>query len=70
VKLCRNDLGSWVIEVNGNFVGWIHANLGDKWIAYVRGDQAGDPGQLLGRFTKNEAVRRIALAAGWRPEPD
>jgi hypothetical protein len=69
VDLSRNDLGGWVVEVNGTFAGWIHANVGDKWTAYVRGEKAGDPGRLLGRFTQNEAVRRIALAIGWR-EPD
>jgi hypothetical protein len=28
--------------------------------------KAGDLGELLGRFPQNEAVRRIAIAAGWR----
>jgi hypothetical protein len=66
VKLSRNDLGGMSVDWNGNFIGWIHASIGDKWNAYVLGQKASDPGRLIGRFTKEEAVRRIALEAGWR----
>jgi hypothetical protein len=66
VKLIRNSLGGLSVEVHGNYVGWIHASVGDQWSAHVRGVKPGDPGTLLGRFTKEEAVQRIAQAAGWR----
>ncbi|GIE96689.1 hypothetical protein [Paractinoplanes rishiriensis] len=65
ITLSRNDLGGLAVEWNGIFIGWIHASIGDQWNAYVRGKKNGDPGIMLGRFTKDEAVRRIALAAGW-----
>jgi len=64
VRLTRNPLGGHAVEWNGKFIGWIHASYGDKWNAYVRGAKPGDPGMPLGRFTKNEAVRRIAIEAG------
>ena len=66
VIVARTDLGGVGVEWNGNLIGWLHASIGDKWNAYVCGPSAGDPGRLLGRFTKSEAVRRIALEAGWR----
>ena len=66
ITLSRNNLGGWGVEWNGRFIGWIHASVGDQWNAYVRGWKPGDPGRLLGRFTKEEAVWRIAFAAGWR----
>lgn len=66
VKLTRNDLGGLVVTWNGNFIGWIHASIGDQWNAYVRSNKPYEAGQLIGRFTKDEAVRRIAHAAGWR----
>jgi hypothetical protein len=66
VHLTHNSLGGFAVDVNGNFVGWIHAGVGNQWTAYVRGTKPGDPGTLLGRFPKKEAVQRIAEAAGWR----
>ena len=69
VTLTRSPLGGYSVEWNGNFIGWIHASFGDKWNAYVRGAQEGDPGNQLGRFTQNEAVRQIAIAAGWPGTP-
>ena len=65
VRLTRNPLGGHAVEWNGKFIGWIHASCGDKWNAYVRDAKPGVTGLPLGRFTKNEAVRRIAIEAGW-----
>jgi hypothetical protein len=66
IKLTHNSLGGFTVEVHGQFAGWIHAGVGEQWTAYVRGSKPGDPGTLLGRYAKNEAVQRIAFAAGWR----
>lgn len=66
IKLIHNSLGGFAVEVYGHFVGWIHAGVGDRWTAYVRGSKPGDPGTLLGRYAKSEAVQRIASAAGCR----
>jgi len=65
VRLTRNPLGGHAVEWNGKFIGWLHASYGDKWNAYVRGAKPGVTGLPLGRFTKNESVRRIAIEAGW-----
>jgi len=65
VTLTRR-FGGYAVEWNGTFIGWLHASYGDKWNAYLRAAKAGDLGELLGRFPQNEAVRRIAIAAGWR----
>ena len=66
VMLTRTDLGGMRVDWNGNLIGWLHASIGDRWNAYVCGQKADGPGRLIGRFTKDEAVRRIALEAGWR----
>jgi hypothetical protein len=66
VKLIRTELGGVAVLWGGRLIGWMHASLGDKWNAYVPGREAGDGGRLLGRFTEEEAVRQIALEAGWR----
>ena len=65
VKLTRNPLGGHAVEWNGKLIGWIHASYVDKWNAFSRGAKPGDSGTPLGRFTQNEAVRRIATEAGW-----
>ena len=65
VTLTHSPLGGYEVEWNGNFIGWIHASVGDRWNAYVRSATEGDPGTPLGRFTQNEAVRQIATASGW-----
>jgi len=65
VRLMRNPLGGHAVEWNGKFIGWIHASYGDRWNAYVRGAKPCATGLPLDRFTKNEAVRRIAIEARW-----
>jgi len=65
IRLTRR-FGGYAVEWNGTFIGWLHASYGDRWNAYLPAAKAGDPGELLGRFTQTEAVRRIAIAAGWR----
>jgi hypothetical protein len=66
VALSRSQLGGYAVEWNGKFIGWIHPSVGDKWNAYVRSTKQGNStGTPLGRFIQNEAVRQIAIAAGW-----
>ena len=65
VIVARTDLGGVGVEWNGNLIGWLHASIGDKWNAYVCDGGAVEIGRLVGRFTKEEAVWRIALEAGW-----
>jgi hypothetical protein len=66
VALTRSPLGGYAVEWNGKFIGWIHASVGDQWNAYVRSiGQDNSTGTPLGRFVQNEAVRQIAIAAGW-----
>lgn len=69
VRLTRSDLGGMAVLWNDDLIGWLHASIGDKWNAYVCGPGPDDPGQHIGRFTRDEAVRRIALEAGWRKAP-
>lgn len=66
VRLTRNSLGGHTVEWNGTCIGWMHASIGDRWNAYVGGAKPGAPGTHLGRFTRTEAVRQIAMAAGWQ----
>jgi hypothetical protein len=68
VKLTRTELGGMAVTWNGTLIGWIHASYGDRWNAYLRDPTKSDWGTLLGRFTELEAVRRIALEAGWREQ--
>ncbi|GID98021.1 hypothetical protein Adi01nite_74330 [Amorphoplanes digitatis] len=65
IQLARTPLGGYGVYWNGTLIGWIHASIGNKWNGYVRGRNPGDTGRPIGRFTQQEAVRRIALAAGW-----
>ncbi|GIF01115.1 hypothetical protein [Paractinoplanes rishiriensis] len=44
----------------GDYVGYIHASLGDRWNAYRR--RLGTPDDHLGKFGQEEAVRRIVRA--------
>jgi hypothetical protein len=67
VKLVRSPLGGYSVEWNERQIGWIHASIGNKWNAYGLGKPRDRGGRPLGRFTKDEAVRRIAEAAGWKP---
>ena len=54
-------MGRYSVEREGDYIGWIHASIGDQWSAYVR--RPGANGDLLGRFTQEEAVK--AIAAAW-----
>ena len=65
VRLVRTKLGGVAVVWDGKPIGWMHATIGDRWNAYAPGPNTGDPGELLGRFTEEEAVWRIALQAGW-----
>lgn len=65
VILTRSTLGGFSIEVDGKYVGWIHASVGDQWNAYLRtGEPLGTP---LGRFPQEQAV--LAIVAAARREP-
>lgn len=63
VTLQRSSLGGFSIYVGAKFVGWIHES-GNQWNAYLR-QPHGEPGLPLGKFSHKEAVRRVALEAGW-----
>jgi hypothetical protein len=53
-------MGGYSIEREGDYIGWIHASIGDRWSAYVR--RPGTSGDLLGRYTQDEAVKAIVTA--------
>ncbi len=67
VSLSRSALGGFTVGYDGTFIGWIHES-GGLWNAYLRSAKVTEHGTPLGRFTKHEAVLRIAVAAG-RIEP-
>jgi hypothetical protein len=46
----------------GDYIGYIHASVGDQWNAYRR--HVDRPDDHLGRFTQEEAVQRIVRACG------
>lgn len=60
VTLTVSVMGGYSIEREGDYIGWIHASLGDRWNAYVR--RPGAVGDLLGRFGQEEAVKAIVTA--------
>ncbi|WP_221326906.1 hypothetical protein [Actinoplanes sp. L3-i22] len=53
-------MGGYSVEPEGDYIGWIHASVGDRWSPYVR--RPGTSGDLLGRFTQEEAVKVIVTA--------
>lgn len=58
-----STVGGYSVTHDGDYIGWIHASVGDRWNAYRR--VPGDPmGDHLGRFNQVEAVRRIVAASG------
>lgn len=61
VTLTMSVIGGYSIERDGDYIGWIHASLGDRWNAYVR--RPGTGGDLVGRFVREEAVS--AIMAAW-----
>jgi hypothetical protein len=68
VTLTRGPLGGYVVKWKGRTIGWLHDN-GDRWNAYLRAEKQGELGTPLGCFTQDEAVQRIAVAAGWTEKP-
>jgi hypothetical protein len=63
VTLRRSTLGGYVVLWSGQTVGWIHQN-GDRWNAYKNAEPP-HPGIPLGCYPKEDAVRRVAVEAGW-----
>lgn len=61
VVLKVSVMGGYSVEREGEYIGWIHASIGDQWTAYVR--RPGTSGDLLGRFKQEVAVK--AIAAAW-----
>lgn len=61
VTLTVSVNGGYSIERDGDYIGWIHASLGDRWNAYVR--RPGTGGDFVGRFVQEEAVS--AIVAAW-----
>lgn len=60
VTLTVSVAGGYSIERDGDYIGWIHASLGDHWNAYVR--RPGTGGDLVGRFAQEDAVKAIVSA--------
>lgn len=67
VALSVSTMGGYSIERGGDYIGWIHAGVGDQWSAYVR--RPGTTGDLLGRFGQAEAVKAIVTAWDRHKEP-
>jgi len=61
VTLAVSVMGGYSVERKGDYIGWIHASIGDRWNAYVR--RPGTSGDLLGRYAQEEAVK--AIVAAW-----
>jgi hypothetical protein len=59
--LTVSTMGGYSVTYDGEYIGFIHATVGDRWNAYVR--RVGELDHHLGRFGQEEAVRRIVLAA-------
>ncbi|GIE88663.1 hypothetical protein [Actinoplanes regularis] len=60
VTLTVSVMGGYSIERDGEYIGWIHASVGDHWNAYVR--RLGSSGDPLGRYPQDEAVRVVVVA--------
>ncbi|GIE89409.1 hypothetical protein SAMN06264365_111160 [Actinoplanes regularis] len=60
VTLKVSVMGGYSVEREGDYIGWIHASIGDRWNAYVR--RPGTSGGSLGRYTQEEAVKAIVTA--------
>jgi hypothetical protein len=60
VTLTVSTMGGYSVERDGTYIGWIHASVGDRWNAYVR--RPGTSGDLLGRYTQDEAVKIVVAA--------
>ncbi|GIF08606.1 hypothetical protein [Actinoplanes siamensis] len=60
VVLKVSVMGGYSVEREGDYIGWIHAGVGDRWSAYVR--RPGTSGDLLGRYAQDEAVKAIVTA--------
>ena len=60
VTLKVSAMGGYSVERDGDYIGWIHASVGDTWNAYAR--RPGTSGEFLGRYTQDEAVKVIVTA--------
>ena len=60
VALTVSVVGDYSVERDGDYIGWIHASIGNRWNAYVR--RPGASGDLVGRFAQEEAVKAIVTA--------
>lgn len=61
VLLKVSVLGGYSVERGGEYIGWIHASVGNYWNAYVR--RPGASGDHVGRHTQAYAVS--AIVAAW-----
>ncbi|MEU7589456.1 radical SAM protein [Micromonospora sp. NPDC049230] len=61
VTLTVSVMGGYSIEREGDYIGWIHASVDNRWNAYVR--RPGTGGHPLGRYDQEEAVK--AVVAAW-----
>lgn len=60
VALTVSTMGGYSIDRDGDYIGWIHASVGDQWNAYVR--RPGTSGDFVGRFGQQDAVKAIMTA--------
>ncbi|MEV4351118.1 hypothetical protein AB0J83_42215 [Actinoplanes sp. NPDC049596] len=55
-----STMGGYSVHVGGDYIGYVHAGIGDQWHAYrCRGD---GPDEYLGHFRMDDAVGRITRA--------
>jgi hypothetical protein len=60
IALDVSTMGGYSVMRGNEYLGWIHASVGDQWNAYVR--KPGTTGDHLGRFKQDDAVKVIVEA--------
>lgn len=63
--LTISTTNGYSVEIDGDYVGFMHAAQGDMFNAYQR--VPGKPGNWLGKFRAEDAVRAIMSACGRAP---
>jgi hypothetical protein len=63
--LTVSTMGGYSVEVDGDYIGFMHAAQGDLFNAYQR--VPGESGNWLGKFGAEDAVRVIMRACGKAP---
>jgi len=60
LTLAVSTTSGYSVHRGADYIGWIHASVGDRWQAYVR--VPGGLGRHLGKLRQDDAVRAIARA--------